>query len=228
MIGPTRDVEAEGGRRDREDASGAPRFFSAHRRFRLEYDIDAAGRGEVAEVQLWITRDGGRTWRLWGKDADLQSPFDVEVESDGRYGFRMVVVATNGLASPKPRPGDAPEMRVVVDTVPPVVEITGAVYGQGHQAGKLVITWTAHDDHLANESVSIGYATDPLGPWQWIVRNAPNSGEYAWRPDASAPRRVWLRIEVADRAGNRATAAHGTPVDLAGLAPRARIRGIRP
>ena len=210
------------------DATNDARTYSRNRRFRLEYDVEAASRGDVSEVQLWITQDEGVSWRLWGKDADRQSPFDVEVESDGTYGFRMVVVATNGLASPKPEPGDAADMSVVVDTVAPIVELTGASYGRGRQAGQLVINWEARDAHLARQSVTLLYGTDQQGPWQPIARDIPSSGEYAWRPDATVPRRVWLRIEVADRAGNRTASVHRAPIDLAGLAPRARIRGVRP
>ena len=56
------------------------------------------GPSGVAEVQLWATADGGQTWRMWGTDDDLQSPFDVVVEEEGIFGFHVVVVGRNGLA----------------------------------------------------------------------------------------------------------------------------------
>src|SRR5690606_27754545 len=62
------------------------------KRFNLDYDVTSVGPNGLADVELWATTDGGRRWDRWGKDPDRTSPFDVKVERDGVYGFRVVVV----------------------------------------------------------------------------------------------------------------------------------------
>src|SRR6478672_11944331 len=82
-----------------------PRLTNS-RRFSLEYDIQSVGPEGVAAVELWGTNDSGRTWSKWGTDPDKASPFDVEVSREAVYGFRIVIVGKNGLATSAPQSGD--------------------------------------------------------------------------------------------------------------------------
>jgi len=197
-------------------------------RFQLSYDVDAEGPSGVAEVQLWATADGGQTWRLWGTDDDLQSPFDVVVEQEGVFGFQVVVVGRNGLVGRKPRTGDLADIYVGVDTVPPKARLITADYGQGAQAGKLLIRWEAQDAYLDPRPITLKFAEEPTGPWTVIASALPNSGEFAWPADAQIPPAIYLQLEVRDEAGNITTDQLSDPVHLDGLAPKARIRGIQP
>ncbi len=194
-------------------------------RFQLSYDVDAVGPSGVAEVQLWATADGGQTWRLWGTDEDLQSPFDVVVEDEGIFGFHVVVVGRNGLAGRKPRTGDLADIFVGVDTKSPVAKLTAAAYGEGDQAGKLLIRWEASDTYLDARPITLKFSENPAGPWTVIASALPNTGEYAWPADAQVPAAVYLRLEVRDEAGNVAVDQLTEPVRIDGLAPKARIRG---
>src|SRR5262249_5772566 len=99
-----------------------PRLTNS-RRFSLEYDIQTVGPGGVSAVELWGTTDGGRTWVKWGSDPDKSSPFDIEVNHEAVYGFRIVVVGKNGLATTTPQPGDAADMWVGVDLTRPTAKL---------------------------------------------------------------------------------------------------------
>jgi hypothetical protein len=197
-------------------------------RFQLHYDVDAVGPSGVDEVQLWATADGGQTWRPWGTDDDLKSPFDVVVEEEGIFGFHVVVIGRNGLAGRKPRTGDLADMYVGVDTKKPLAKLTAAAYGEGDQAGKLLIRWEASDAYLDPRPITLKFSEDPAGPWTIIASGLPNSGEFAWPADAQVPAAVYLQLEVRDEAGNMATDQTADPVRIEGLAPKARIRGIQP
>lgn len=204
-----------------------PQMTSATR-FQLAYDVDAVGPAGVAEVQLWATPDGGQTWRMWGTDDDLQSPFDVVVDDQGIFGFHVVVVGRNGLAGRKPRTGDLADIYIGVDTQRPAARLTGAVYGEGAQAGQLLIRWEASDAYLDPRPVTLKFAENPAGPWTVIASALPNTGEFAWPADAQIPAAVYLQLEVRDEAGNIATDQLTDPVRMDGLAPKARIRGVQP
>ncbi len=197
-------------------------------RFRLDYDVDAVGPTGVAEVQLWATADGGHTWRLWGTDDDLQSPFDVTVQQEGIFGFHVVVVGRNGMSGRRPRTGDLADVWVGIDTTVPVARLVSATYGEGAQTGKLVIRWQASDQHLDSHPITLLFSESADGPWTTIASALPNDGQFAWPADPQLPRRVYLRVEVRDAAGNVSSDQTSEPVSIDGLAPKARIRGIQP
>lgn len=197
-------------------------------RFQLAYDVDAVGPSGVAEVQLWATSDGAQTWRLWGTDDDLQSPFEVVVEQPGVYGFHVVVVSRSGLAGRKPRGGDLADIWIGVDTTSPDARLTAAVYGDGANAGKLFIRWEATDLNLGDRPITLKFAENAEGPWTVIASALPNNGEYVWPADPQLPASVYLRLEARDEAGNVTVDQLKEPVYIDGLAPKARIRGVQP
>ncbi len=197
-------------------------------RFQLEYDVHSVGPDGVAEVQLWATPDGGRTWRMWGTDDDLTSPFDVAVEEEGVFGFHVVVVGRNGMASRRPRTGDVADIWVGVDLSPPVAELKSAVYGEGAETGKLIILWRAEDRFLDDRPITLSFSESPDGPWTTIVSALPNSGRFAWPADPQLPAEVFLKLDVRDKAGNLTTVTTPNAIGIEGLAPKARIRGIQP
>lgn len=196
--------------------------------FNLEYSIDAVGPGGVEKVELWITEDSGRTWRLYALDEDRESPIAVKLTKDGMYGFRVVIVGKNGLASLTPRPGDLAELWVGVDTTAPVAEINSAIYGSGPHGGQLEIRWNATDDHLGDRPVALQFSEHAEGPWSTIASGLPNSGQYFWQVDSRVPSKFYLRLEVRDEAGNQTVHELDQPIASAGLAPKGRIRGIQP
>ncbi|MCO6457335.1 MAG: hypothetical protein J5I93_18710, partial [Pirellulaceae bacterium] len=204
-----------------------PRLTNS-RRFGLEYDVDAVGPQGVASVELWTTTDGGQTWSLWGQDADRVSPFDVEVDAEGIYGFRVVIVGNSGLAGRAPRSGDLADIWVAVDATAPQGRLTSASYGQGAEAGHLLIQWEADDDWLAPRPITLLFSDQLDGPWTTLASGLPNDGRYAWKADPRVPRKIYLRMEVRDEAGNVGTYQLSDPISADGLTPRGRIRGIRP
>ena len=198
------------------------------RRFQLEYEVDSVGPSGIAEVELWATTDGGRSWTRWGTDADQQSPFDVEVEQDGVYGFRVVIVGRSGLAGRSPRAGDLADLWVGVDVTPPTARLTAALYGAGPQAGQLDIRWEAKDASLTSQPITLLFSDNADGPWTTIASGLENTGQYFWSIDTRVPRKVHLRLEVRDEAGNVGEHQLADPISIEGLTPQGRIRDFVP
>jgi hypothetical protein len=198
------------------------------RRFSLDYDIQSVGPEGVSAVELWGTNDGGRSWSKWGTDPDHTSPFDVEVNHEAAYGFRIVVVGKNGLATSTPQAGDAADIWVGVDLTRPQAKLTGAAYGQGEAAGKLDITWQADDPNLGSRPVTLSIGDRPDGRFTPIATAIPNTGHFLWEYDPRSPRRIYLRLEVRDDAGNIGIDQLTEPIKVEGLEPKAQIRGITP
>jgi hypothetical protein len=204
-----------------------PRLTNS-RRFSLDYDIQTVGPEGVASVELWGTSDGGRTWGKWGSDPDKTSPFEIEVNHELVYGFRIVVVGKNGLATSTPTAGDAADIWVGVDLTRPSAKLTGAVYGEGEAAGKLDIRWHAEDANLGSRPVTLAIGDRSDGPFTLIAAGLPNTGQYYWEFDPRSPRQIYLRLEVRDDAGNIAIDQLTESIKVEGLQPKGQIRGFSP
>ncbi|MCG8648611.1 MAG: hypothetical protein MI861_02195, partial [Pirellulales bacterium] len=196
--------------------------------FSLDYEVEAIGSAGVEAIELYGTTDQGKTWKFWGRDPDQVSPFDIQTKEEGIFGFRIVVVGRNGLASPRPLPDETPDIFVVVDEQAPQVRIRGAQYGQGDRTGALVIQYQCADSNLRQRPVALSFSKSVDGPWTTIAAGLRNDGSYVWPADPGLPRQFYLRIDAADQAGNVGTDILDRPIDAQGLAPRARIRGFQP
>jgi hypothetical protein len=204
-----------------------PRLTSS-RRFSLDYDVESVGPEGLADVELWGTSDGGRTWAKWGSDPDKQSPFDVEVNGESLYGFRVVIIGKSGLASNAPQSGDPADIWVGIDLTRPTARLVAAAYGQGAAAGKLDIRWEAADQNLTSRPVTLAISDRPDGAFTPIAAGLPNSGQYFWEYDPRSPRQIYLRLEVRDEAGNVAIDQLTEPIRIEGLQPKGKIRGFAP
>lgn len=198
------------------------------RRFEFDYEVESASTIGISKVEVWGTRDGGRTWSSFGVDEDKRSPVSVAVDGEGLYGFRLVVHAARGLESAPPGPGDEPDIWVGVDRTQPTVQLLEATAQAGEGLGALQIRWQAEDEMLADTPISIYYSHSPAGEWTSIAEGIDNDGEYLWNIDQQVPERIYVRVEARDAAGNVATAETSDPVSLAKLRPQGRIREVRP
>lgn len=219
---------------DRQSAGGpasrstrVPVRYADSLRFSLAYELEAVGSQGVEAIELYGSVDEGRTWKLWGRDPDRSSPFDIETREEGVFGYRIVVVGNNGLVSPRPQAGEAPDIVVVVDKQAPSVRITGAQYGEGDRIGALVVLFECSDANLTQRPIALSFSPNPTGPWTTIAAGLPNLGDYVWPADPQLPRQFYLRIDATDEAGNVGTYILDRPIDAQGLAPRARIRGFQ-
>jgi len=66
------------------------------------------------------------------------------------------------------------------------------------------------------------------GPWATIVAEAENQGAFTWRPERGVPPRVYLRVEVADAAGNVGSATSEEAVAVAQSRFTGRLGDLKP
>lgn len=208
------------------DASG-PRWVNSLT-FDVDYDLHIVGPWGVSKVELWATRDEGREWVRFGADDDNRSPIRITVPAAGVYGFRLVVNGANGAAAPTPASGQPPELVIGVDLEQPQAELQAAELGQGPMADHLLIRWTGADANLAARPVSLFFSDQPQGPWSTIATDVDNSGKYAWPLLRQVPERLYLRLEIRDKAGNVAVRGSTAPVELKLPQPTGTFRNVRP
>ncbi|WP_145089358.1 hypothetical protein [Rosistilla carotiformis] len=197
------------------------------KQFSLDYEVESVGNGGVEAVELWGTRDGGQTWQRWNADPDKQSPFDIEVSKEGIVGFRIVIVAANGLTTPRPVSGDPADIYVLVDTTAPQTRVTGATYGDEGYTGSLIIDYACNDENFGPRPISLAFSDSLDGPWTTIATGLANTGRYIWPADPQLPRQIYLRVEATDKAGNVGVHALDVPISVQGLSPQGRINGFQ-
>src|SRR6185436_11732048 len=100
----------------------------------------------------------------------------------------------------KPRPGDAPEMRVEIDTQAPTIGLFQPV-ADPQRPDQLLLRWTARDKNLGATPIHLEYSDQRDGPWLPIKLDAENTGRYAnqhvtgdfsWKVPPNIPVQVFL------------------------------------
>jgi hypothetical protein len=220
-----------------------------HHLVKLQYEIKRQGPSGIGGIQIWLTKDDGETWNPYAEVKDLNNEavhgrqerefefrdkFDAPFP-DGVYGLIMVVKNRAGLGR-EPRPGDAPEIRIEIDTKPPVAQLFKPLADPANP-NQLLLKWSAQDKNLDDTPINLEYSEKREGPWQPIEVNLKNTGrytnqlvtgDYSWKVPANAPVQVYLRLRVRDKAGNESVAVTAEPqfVDL--IEPEGALIGVLP
>jgi hypothetical protein len=186
----------------------------------LDYAVDAAGQQANGRVDVWATRDAGKSWQHLAQDGDRCSPAEFDLPGEGVFGV-AVVVGRVGTQPVPPAAGDTPDCVVEVDTTAPVL-IVRAERGTGADASAVTISWSATDPNLAERPAVLLWSAGTEGPWQPAARDLPAAGEQRWEIPAGVTGPVRLRVEATDRAGN--VGRGDAPPITVGPTPRPRVR----
>ena len=172
-------------------------------RAQIDYRIDDPG--PVERVDLWTTTTGGKEWELAGQDADCRSPIEFKAP-DGEYGIRVAAAVRDQPPPPAPRAGDPPQARVVLDTVPPEIQIGEArVVRLRTLPGRLGIElpFKVSDLHVDPAAVRLEWRA---GSDRWIQAAIDAAslaaGRASFNVPAAAADPLSVRITAADLAGN--------------------------
>jgi hypothetical protein len=218
-------------------------------RFDLNYQLEGGPSG-IARMDLYVTRDDGRSWIRWSTHSGSESPVKVILDAkfnqelEGEYGFRLVPVSGAGLSEGAPVAGSTPEIKIQLDTTAPVIKVYQPTPDINNR-GALMLHWEATDRNFGKEPISIEYSENPTGPWKPVtggdavipvagggMQGTPrvaNTGNYSWQlPGNLQTPKVYLKFVAVDLAGNRSEVVTPNPILVDLLKPRAKIQGITP
>jgi hypothetical protein len=187
------------------------------------------------EVELHVSSDQGLTWEIAGKAKPSEQKILFRAPQDGEYWFMPRTKYASGKYLPNGPP--APEMKVVVDTTTPVVELNA----QNDDGGEIIIRWYIADSHLRRESFKLEYkAATVEGKWQPIsidpVDASSPLGDIRGETTVVLPIReqsveIIVRAEAADEASNRTVKEQRlprAPSNIAGQPDVGRLRDEPP
>lgn len=207
---------------------GEPHKLVNTRAFNLNYQVEEVGPSGVGAVEFFITEDGGQKWFRYGPDADLQSPFKIEVPREGTYGFQVRVKSGVGLVADPPRPGEVPAVTVTVDETPPSATLQPPSQTAGAKSPVVQFRWAVEDANpLKAKAIDLEYATSPEGPWTPIATGIDDQGGYDWAAESPPPGKTFVRLTARDAAGNVGQAVTAEPIVVDLTRPTARITDIQ-
>jgi hypothetical protein len=161
---------------------------------------------QPTEVRLYVSANLGGKWDMSQRVPPETRSFTFRAPGDGEYWFLIRTVDRLGRVIPDV--GGRPDMRVIVDTIPPRLELTATRC----EAGEIKANWLAVDPLLNADSLKIEYQTTS-GAWRPVGVDRPRSGgdrttskgTLTWWPTDAPATPVQVRAEISDRAGNIAT-----------------------
>lgn len=157
---------------------------------------------QVSKVQLMLSRDGISDWQILQEAKPNVQGFSYHVPGDGEYWFTLRHL--DRLGRPTSQSKLTPQLRMIVDTKNPVLEIDAAL----DLTGNVVIQYETTDLNLNHNSLSFEVSADEKN-WTRINQETPDVsqpdkivGSVHWRPPI-ASNAISIRARVSDQADHR-------------------------
>ncbi len=177
-----------------QEPTGGVIFFQ-YRQFKIPFKNEQKN---IVQVRLYVSNDQGRSWQYAANATPQEQSFRFSAPTDGFYWFAVQTVDVQGKLFPPTQDDFRPNLRVIVDTVPPTVQVQPLP----PRGGEVGVAWTVRDDNLdlnLPDSIRVEYHLP--GAVNWIPLAVPSgASQIYWNPQTTAPLEV--RVLGRDRAGN--------------------------
>lgn len=195
--------------------------------FNIDYQVDDVGPSGVSAVELFVTEDNGQNWFAYGNDMDLRSPFQVDTQGEGTFGFAVRVRNGLGFRESPPQPGDLPSIVVTVDKTGPVAEF-GQPQVTMSGGAQVRLAWRITEDNPSRTPVRLEYSGNQNGPWVPAFDWKADTGNFNMPVKAGMPMALHFRLLTRDSAGNITATQTTQPVLVDQMKPTARLLRIQP
>jgi hypothetical protein len=91
----------------------------------IPFNIDPADRPRYKQVQLWVSSDNGEHWEKVDTTTPDRPSFTFKAPRDGEFWFAVRTLDVKNRLIPADDADVEPNMKVLVDTVPPKLTLEG-------------------------------------------------------------------------------------------------------
>ena len=184
-----------------------------------EFVVKVESKEPVSFKALWVSRDGGRTWKparetgvteSWGEWAGGVIRCSVRVPEDGFYDFFPQIGDALSNRGPEPKPGQAADPRLRVDVRQPAKvahleweEPKASADWTGGQ--NVTLKWHAVEPDFRDRSAELQYSADGEA-WISITKGLEPTGSYAWVVPNKDTNQLRLRVRAMTRDSLESTA----------------------
>ncbi len=175
--------------------------YMNQRGFQIPIRVQPERQHEVKELILYTSSNQGGNWGIYGRADPVKSKvFDFWAPKDGIYYFSVATIdARTGKQDPENIYQAPVQMKVCVDTKPPVVQINKLE----RIGDEIVVAWEASDERAEWTSFVLAWrpADNPGGQWTPLPVTQPfERGNHRFR--VNVPGDVHVRATLKDLAGN--------------------------
>ncbi|MFV0442614.1 MAG: hypothetical protein ACK5Q5_03480, partial [Planctomycetaceae bacterium] len=186
-------------------ADAGPQYTN-NPRFRIPFQSNAEEMQRIGakEVQLHVSTDAGRTWKVAQTVSPQDARFTFLATTNGAYLFAVRTIDRQGQTHPA---GELqPSLSVVVDDQQPQLSLAVSPV----EDGEMEAVWQADDENLDLSSLRLEYLDAASGVWQPLTIQRQAVGSARFSPSGGG--NVLVRGSVSDHAGNSGSSeATGTP-----------------
>ena len=174
-----------------------------HRAFKVPFRVSGTD-SDATLLHLYVSKDKGANWKVTASAAPEDKEFRVFTEKDGRYWFAVQALDKQGKANPTKAEQLVADLKLVVDTLAPKVELRPLAPRQG----EIGVAWKVSDDNLDLTSFRLEYKRADEMTWLKLAMH-PGKNEHYWDPQSKLA--VEVRLRARDRAGNTTTVSISLP-----------------
>ena len=192
--------------------SPAPDYYTFRSRsltLPIEYKAGNDKRN-IRHVELYASSDKGQTWAAVATVYPNQDKFVYVAPKDGLYWFHIVIVDLQGRKDPQNLTTEPPAMKVLVDTIPPVVTITNA-RRNGEEA---CVEWRIDDEFHNDVATRVSFRPAGGRPEEWwevSLQKLPPGARNGVKFPTGTTGPLLVRVIAKDFAGNTAEAIKEIP-----------------
>lgn len=182
--------------------------YAPYRHFRVPF-TKSSPEQRLKQVQLYVSTDQGKSWQQAATAAPEQGQFKFLTEKDGYFWFAVQTQDNDGRLYPVRMDGATPNLKVVVDTQPPLV-LLQPLTPRGDEVG---ISWDIRDENLdltLPDALQAEYRAVGSNSWLPLPRTVAGPQLY-WNPMTRTA--VQVRVRARDRAGNWGEASTSVSLD---------------
>ena len=117
-------------------------IFFAHPQFKIPFRYPK--NVDIAQIKLYVSNDQGRNWQFCANADSAERYFEFRSPQDGAYWFAVQTVDSQGRLFPKKIDDLIVNMKVVVDTKPPTVNVKPLA----PRECEVGVLWTVMDENL--------------------------------------------------------------------------------
>ncbi len=159
----------------------------------------------VASKALWVSRDGGKTWKTakdagvaesWGEASGGAVKCAVRVPEEGAYDFYAQFGDAAGNRNPEPQAGKPAEpfLRFDIREETPLRWISPRAGEELIGGNQVLFKWACDKKGLREKSLLV-YAQVDGQPWKAVEPGLELSGQLAWvLPQTAAPTKIRFRL----------------------------------
>jgi hypothetical protein len=173
-------------------------LYARQRVITIPFDPDPTEAHRLKQLQLYYSNDLGKSWHLGATAAPEQRKFIFNAEGDGLYLFAVQTTDFNNRVYPERMDGITPQLRIVIDTVPPSISFK-PLPPRPNEVG---VAWDVRDDNIdlsLPDTIRLEYRAAGSANWLPLFR-APGASQVFWNPGTNGP--VEVRLKARDLAGN--------------------------